>query len=77
MSAQAADPSPLYPLRLEPICEYRPWGGRRLGCLLSGLLPGNDPIGEVWVLSDREDYPSRVLDGALKSQTLRRLLEQF
>jgi hypothetical protein len=27
--------SPLYPLRFEPIYQYRPWGGRRLADLLT------------------------------------------
>ena len=26
--------TPLYPLRFEPIYQYRPWGGRRLAKLL-------------------------------------------
>ncbi len=66
----------LYPLRFEPIYQYRPWGGRRLADLLSTPLPGDGPIGEAWILSDREDHQSRVADGALKGWTIRELLEQ-
>ncbi len=66
----------LYPLRFEPIYEYRLWGGRRLANLLTAPLPGDGPIGEAWLLSDRDDYPSRVTDGPLKGLTIRQLLEQ-
>jgi mannose-6-phosphate isomerase len=67
----------LYPLRFEPIYQYRLWGGRRLAELLAAPLPGDGPIGEAWVLSDRDDYPSRVADGPLKGQTISQLVEQF
>jgi len=65
----------LYPLRFEPIYQYRPWGGRRLAGLLSAPLPGDGPIGEAWILSDRDDHPSLVADGPLKGRGLRELME--
>ncbi|MGD1093969.1 MAG: type I phosphomannose isomerase catalytic subunit [Bryobacteraceae bacterium] len=67
----------LYPLRFDPIYQYRLWGGRRLADLLSTPLPGDGPIGEAWILSDRDDHPSRVADGPLKGQTIAQLLEKF
>ncbi|HWH80337.1 MAG TPA: type I phosphomannose isomerase catalytic subunit, partial [Candidatus Binatus sp.] len=67
---------PLYPLRFEPICQYRLWGGRRLTDLLKTPLQGDGPIGEAWLLSDRDDFPSRVADGPLKGRTIAQLLEQ-
>ena len=69
--------TPLYPLRFEPIYQYRLWGGRRLGDLISAPLPGDGPIGEAWVLSDRDDYQSLVANGPLKGRTIAQLLEQF
>ena len=69
--------SVLYPLRFEPIYQYRLWGGRRLADLLTAPLPGDGPIGEAWILSDRDDQPSRVADGPLKGRTIAQLLEQF
>jgi len=66
----------LYPLRFEPIYQYRLWGGRRLASLLSKPLPAG-PVGEAWVLSDRDDHVSCVANGAFKGQNLRQLLEQF
>jgi mannose-6-phosphate isomerase len=67
---------PLYPLRFEPIYQYRLWGGRRLSKLLSSPLPGGGPIGEAWVLSDRADHPSRVANGPLRGRTIAQLMEQ-
>jgi mannose-6-phosphate isomerase len=65
----------MYPLRFEPIYQYRLWGGRRLAGLLTEPLPAG-PVGEAWVLSDREDHQSRVADGPLKGRTIAELLEQ-
>src|SRR5665647_996125 len=65
----------MYPLRFEPIYEYRLWGGRRLADLLSAPLP-DGPIGEAWILSDRNDYQSHVADGPLKGRTISQLLEE-
>jgi mannose-6-phosphate isomerase len=46
---------PFYPLRFEPAYQCRLWSGRRLANLLSPPLPANGPIGEAWLLSDRDD----------------------
>ncbi len=67
---------PLYPLQFAPIYQYRLWGGRRLGSLLSAQLPGDEPTGEAWQLSDRDDHPSRVADGPLKGMTIAQLAAQ-
>jgi mannose-6-phosphate isomerase len=64
----------LYPLKFDPIYQYRIWGGRRLANLLSKPLPPKDPIGEAWILSDRDDQPSKVLDGPLKDKTIKEIL---
>ena len=67
---------PLYPLRFEPIYQYRLWGGRRLADFLI-TPPASGPIGEAWILSDRDDHASQVTDGPLKGQTFGQLLKQF
>ncbi len=67
---------PMYPLRFPPIYQYRPWGGRRLAELLMAPLPGDGPIGEAWLLSDRDDHASKVAAGPLEGSTIRQLLEQ-
>ena len=66
----------LYPLRFEPVYQYRLWGGRRLAHWLKAPLPGNEPIGEAWLLSDRDEHPSRVAEGPLKGRTIGQLMEQ-
>ena len=60
---------PIPPLRFAPICQYRLWGGRNLAHWLSDPLP-DGPVGEAWLISDRDDNPSRVSEGPLKGQTL-------
>jgi mannose-6-phosphate isomerase len=71
------NPMSLYPLRFEPIYQYRLWGGRRLAELLTAPLPGDGPIGEAWVLSDRNDHQSQVANGPLKGHALSDVMEQF
>jgi mannose-6-phosphate isomerase len=61
----------------EPIYQYRPWGGRHLAELLNETLPGNDPIGEAWLLSDRDDHESQVANGILKGQTITQLFKHW
>jgi mannose-6-phosphate isomerase len=48
-----------------------------LGEILSEPLPGSDPIGEAWILSDRDDYASQVANGPLKGKTIGELLKEF
>jgi mannose-6-phosphate isomerase len=36
-------------------------------------LPADEPIGEAWLLSDREDHASRVADGPLRGTTIAEL----
>lgn len=68
---------PLYPLRFKPIYQYRLWGGRRLRQWLSEPFPGGQPLGEAWLLSDRDDCPSTVAQGPLEGNSLRHLLESY
>jgi mannose-6-phosphate isomerase len=67
---------PLYPLRFEPMFQYRLWGGRELGDFMGAELPGTDPIGEAWILSDRADHASRIENGALAGQTLSEVMRE-
>lgn len=67
----------LYPLKFEPIYEYRLWGGRKLENLLSKPLPADEPIGEAWILSDRKDHASKVTEGDLKDFTLTQLMADY
>ncbi|MGB3345230.1 MAG: type I phosphomannose isomerase catalytic subunit [Aequorivita sp.] len=67
----------IYPLKFEPIYQYRIWGGRNLEHLLSKPLPKDDPIGEAWLLSDRKDHASEVSEGKLKGATITKLMKDF
>ncbi len=67
----------MYPLKFDPIYQYRIWGGRKLEHLLSKPLPENDPIGEAWILSDRKDHASKVSEGNLKGTTITELMKDF
>jgi mannose-6-phosphate isomerase len=40
-------------------------------------LPGDGPIGEAWLLSDRNEHNSVVANGPLKGRTLEELLKQL
>src|SRR6202451_1756093 len=71
-----SDQALLYPLRFEQIYQYRLWGGRHFARLLTAPLPSG-PVGEAWLLSDRDDPQSRVADGPLKGQSIGQLLQQF
>lgn len=67
----------MYPLKFEPIYQYRIWGGRRLEHILSKPLPKDELIGEAWILSDRENYSNEVVEGSLGGRTLTELMRDF
>ncbi len=62
--------SRLYPLILEPIYKYRIWGGRKLERILGKKLPANEPIGEAWETSCRDNDNNVIKNGELAGQTL-------
>lgn len=66
------------PLRLAPIPVPKVWGGDRLrGLVGDGVSDGDwpdQPIGEVWLVSDREGRASRVLGGPFDGRSLRGLM---
>jgi mannose-6-phosphate isomerase len=64
---------PLYPLSFDPIFQYRLWGGRKLGPWMDKPLP-DGPIGEAWILSDRDDHANTVTEGPLKGRTITALM---
>lgn len=45
--------------------------------MLSITLPGEDPVGEAWILSDRDEHSSVVANGPLKGMTLGQLVTQW
>ena len=67
--------SALYPLRFQPRFKERIWGGRRLQSLYGKPLPGSNPIGESWEVSDRPGDESVIDNGPFAGRTLRWLME--
>ena len=67
----------IYPLKFDPIYQYRIWGGRKLERFLSKPLPEKESIGEAWLLSDRKDYANMVTNGNLKGMTITKLMVDF
>jgi mannose-6-phosphate isomerase len=41
------------------------------------VLPGEDPVGEAWILSDRDEHSSVVANGPLKGMTLGQLVRDW
>jgi mannose-6-phosphate isomerase len=67
-------PTPLYPLRFQPLLRRYLWGGRRLETSLGkGLGPGND-WAESWEICDHGDDQSRVALGPLRGMPLGELV---
>jgi len=64
----------LVPLSFTPIYQYRLWGGRTLADWLPQPLPGDGPIGEAWLLSDRDDHSSVVAGGPFDGETIGALM---
>lgn len=67
----------IYPLKFDPIYQYRLWGGRRLEHFLSKPLPEDEPVGEAWILSDRKDHSNLVTEGEFKGWNLSELMKSF
>lgn len=68
------------PLPLEPIPVPKVWGGDRLRSFVSvagsraDAWPDGQPIGEVWLVCDRDDRTSRVASGPFEGRTLSGLM---
>jgi len=61
-------------IRFEPIYQTRVWGGRVLASRFGRELPDREnPYGESWEISAREEADSEVVGGPLAGKTLREL----
>jgi mannose-6-phosphate isomerase len=68
--------SNLYPLKFEPICLEKIWGGNRLKTLL-GKKYNTKNCGESWEISGFDDKVSIVANGFLKGNDLNELIEIY
>ena len=66
----------LYPLKFEPICLEKIWGGNRLKTLL-GKKYNTKNCGESWEISGYDDKISVVANGFLKGNDLNELIEIY
>ena len=74
--------SRLYFLQFKPIYMQRIWGGDLLSRKLNRtdlpqLSENDEPIGESWEITDREDAQSTVVNGELAGKTLQELIEHY
>lgn len=70
-------PRPDYPLVLSPHFSARPWGGRGLESVLGKALPGSEPIGESWELSDHPNGRSTIANGPLAGREFGEIYKKF
>ncbi|HQM53473.1 MAG TPA: class I mannose-6-phosphate isomerase, partial [bacterium] len=67
---------PLYPLRFEPICKEKVWGGRRIEGVYGRPLAPGARVGESWEIADHGGDVSRVAEGPLAGRSLRELVAE-
>ena len=58
------------PITFSPLYMTRVWGGRSLESVYQRHLPDDQPYGESWEMSDREDEQSIVNQGAFAGKSL-------
>lgn len=66
----------LYPLKFQPILKEKIWGGQKLRTILN-KDSDSTKTGESWEISDVEGDASVVINGKLKGQSLKDLLETY
>lgn len=64
-------------LRFDEGYFYRPWGNFAFYEKFKKDVPINEKIGEAWLISDREEFESKVIEGPLKGKTLNELVSEF
>ncbi|HJT77710.1 MAG TPA: type I phosphomannose isomerase catalytic subunit [Gemmataceae bacterium] len=64
------------PFCFHPFLRPMVWGGRRLATLLGKSLPGGEPYGEAWEVSDHPLHRSIVAAGPLAGVSLRDLMTE-
>ena len=66
----------LYPLKFQPILKEKIWGGQKLNKVLNKSSLAKN-VGESWEISDVEGDTSIVINGNLKGNSLKQLLEDY
>ena len=66
----------MQPIIFQPLYMERVWGGRKLEEVYNRELPSDQPHGESWEITDREEDQSVVAKGIFKGKTLNELWTQ-
>ena len=66
----------LYPIKFQPITQYRIWGGNILNQYVSDEFKMEN-LGEIWSISGVENNVSVVENGALKGENLNELIQIY
>lgn len=66
----------LYPLKFEPITQYRIWGGNRLNAAVASELR-IEKLGEIWSISGVDGNISQIENGELKGRNLKGIISEY
>lgn len=66
----------LYPLKFQPLFQYRIWGGEKLKTVLHKNYTEKS-IGESWEISTVPNNETEVANGALKGKTINELIQDY
>ena len=67
----------LYPLKFKARLFHKIWGGHTIAGWYDHVPADYENVGEAWVVSDIEKYPTEVCNGSLTGDTLQDLLEVY
>ena len=67
----------LYPLKFKPLLFHKIWGGSTIAQWYDHVPADYENVGEAWVMSDVEKYPTEVVNGQHAGDSLHDLLEVY
>lgn len=67
----------LYPLKFKPQFFHKIWGGHTIAQWYDHVPADFENVGEAWLMSDIEKYPTEVANGSHAGDTLQDLLEVY
>lgn len=67
----------LYPLKFKAQLFHKIWGGQTIAQWYNHVPADFENVGEAWVLSDVDKYPTEVVNGSHAGDTLQELLEVY
>ena len=67
----------LYPFKFRAQLFHKIWGGHTIGQWYDHVPADFENVGEAWVISDVDKYPTEVINGSHAGDTLKDLLEVY